>query len=89
MGFPPLVIDPPNLSMLENAAGNPYHCGANCLRPSAMVIGSVNVASSFQRESLRREGWPAKRSRIDPVITRWGSVRETPGAVGKDVLVIL
>lgn len=54
-----------------------------------MVMGSVKVALSFHRESLRRVGWPAKRSRMDPVITRWGSLSWTPGAVGKDVDVIL
>lgn len=54
-----------------------------------MVRGSAKTALSFQRDSLRREGFPAKRSRMPPVITCCGWERVTPGAVGKEVVWIL
>lgn len=81
IGFPLSLTEWWRRSIEENADWRPYHCAANLSRPSAIVRGSVNVASSRQRASFASEGRPAKRSRTDPMRVCCCSVRETPGAV--------
>ena len=60
MGLPPEVTSWWRRSISENAACKPYHCGSYCRRPTALVMGSSNVASSAQSWSFLRDGRPAK-----------------------------
>lgn len=56
------------------------HCGSYCLRPTATVIGSSNVALSSHNRSFLRDGRPAKRSRTLPTSVFCWSLRVTPSA---------
>jgi len=47
MGFPAEVTEWCSCSISENAVCRPYHWASYCLRPSALVMGSLNDASSY------------------------------------------
>lgn len=60
IGLPEEVTWWDSRSISEKAAARPYHWAEYCLRPSALVKGSSNLALSAQSDSFLTDGRPAK-----------------------------